>query len=212
MPSADLPRRAAVILAAGRGERMKSPSAQGPAQDRRSDAMLDMAIDTAEALGCDPIVVVVGNHSPEVRAHACAARLGEAARRRAGPAAWHRPCGARREDRRWPGFEGDVIVTYADVPLLTAAAVSIRLLDLRSAGGADVAVLGFEAAAPAAYGRLVVEDGALEGHCRGQGGQRPTSSRSPQCNSGVIVTATPAVSSELLRARKQRLTRRASTT
>jgi bifunctional UDP-N-acetylglucosamine pyrophosphorylase/glucosamine-1-phosphate N-acetyltransferase len=41
-------------------------------------AMLDHAIDAAEALGCERIIVVVGNHSPEVRAHVVK-RLGEAA-------------------------------------------------------------------------------------------------------------------------------------
>ena len=59
--------RAAIILAAGQGTRMKSPLPKvlHPVGGR---AMLDHAIDAAEALGCERIVVVVGNHSPEVRA------------------------------------------------------------------------------------------------------------------------------------------------
>jgi bifunctional UDP-N-acetylglucosamine pyrophosphorylase/glucosamine-1-phosphate N-acetyltransferase len=61
-------RRAAVILAAGQGTRMKSPVPKvlHPVGHR---AMLDHAIDAAEGLGCERIIVVVGNHSPEVRAH-----------------------------------------------------------------------------------------------------------------------------------------------
>ena len=51
------------------------------------------------------------------------------------------------------GFEGDVVVTYADCPLLSAATIE-PLFDLRDTG-ADLAVLGFEAADPAAYGRLI---------------------------------------------------------
>jgi bifunctional UDP-N-acetylglucosamine pyrophosphorylase/glucosamine-1-phosphate N-acetyltransferase len=68
--------RAAVILAAGQGTRMKSPTPKvlHPVGGR---AMLDRAIDAALELGCDRIVVVVGAHSPAVRAHV-AARLGEA--------------------------------------------------------------------------------------------------------------------------------------
>ena len=60
--------RAAVILAAGQGTRMKSPLPKvlHPVGAR---AMLDHAIDAAEALNCERIVVVVGTHSPEVRAH-----------------------------------------------------------------------------------------------------------------------------------------------
>ena len=60
--------RAAVILAAGQGTRMKSPL---PKVLHRVGhrAMLDHAIDAAEGLGCERIVVVVGDHSPQVRAH-----------------------------------------------------------------------------------------------------------------------------------------------
>ncbi len=55
--------RAAIILAAGQGTRMKSPLPKvlHPVGGR---AMLDHAIDAAEALGCERIVVVVGVHSP----------------------------------------------------------------------------------------------------------------------------------------------------
>ena len=58
----------AVILAAGESTRMKSSRSKvlHPVGAR---AMLDHAIDAAEALGCERIVVVVGAHSPEVRAH-----------------------------------------------------------------------------------------------------------------------------------------------
>src|SRR5262249_25139750 len=54
------------------------------------------------------------------------------------------------------GFEGDVVVTYADCPLLDAPAIE-PLLKLREAG-ADLAVLGFQAADPGAYGRLIVTE------------------------------------------------------
>jgi bifunctional UDP-N-acetylglucosamine pyrophosphorylase/glucosamine-1-phosphate N-acetyltransferase len=51
-------------------------------------------------------------------------------------------------------FDGDVVVTYADCPLLTAPSVA-PLFDLR-ARGAAVAVLGFTAQDPAEYGRLII--------------------------------------------------------
>lgn len=143
--------RAAVILAAGRGERMKSPT---PKVLHRvgGRAMLDHAIDTAEALGCGRIVVVVGAHSPAVGEHV-RARLGEGSTAVQDPplGTGHAVLAARDA---LAGFEGDVIVTYADVPLLTEAAIA-PLFDLREAG-ADLAVLGFEAADPGAYGRLIL--------------------------------------------------------
>ena len=117
--------RAAVILAAGQGTRMKSPL---PKVLHRvgGRAMLDRAIDVAEALGCERVVVVAGVHSPAVA-----------------------------------GFEGDVVVTNADCPLLSPDDLS-PLFDLRAAG-ADLALLAFEAADPALYGRVLrAADGRVE--------------------------------------------------
>ena len=143
--------RAAVILAAGRGERMKSPMPKvlHPVGGR---AMLDHAIDAALGAGCERIVVVVGDHSPAVRAHV-GRRLGEAAIAVQDPplGTGHAVLAARAS---LDDFIGDVVVSYADIPLLTAKTVS-PLFALRSEG-ADLAVLGFEAATPGAYGRLVL--------------------------------------------------------
>ncbi|MDB5482782.1 MAG: UDP-N-acetylglucosamine pyrophosphorylase [Caulobacteraceae bacterium] len=145
-----------MILAAGKGERMKSPTPK-VLHLVGGRAMLDHAIDAAQALGCERVMVVVGAHSPAVRAHA-AARLGEAAIFVQDPpqGTGHAVLAAKAA---LEGFAGDVLVSYADTPLLTAKAVA-PLFALREAG-ADVAVLGFEAACPGAYGRLVLagEDG-----------------------------------------------------
>src|SRR6188768_2343387 len=135
--------RAAIILAAGQGTRMKSPLPKvlHPVGGR---AMLDHAIDAAEALGCERIVVVVGNHSPEVRAHVVK-RLGEGAIAVQDP-----PIGTghavRAAEAALAGFEGQVVITYGDVPLLKAS-------DIEPVFGASdgVTVIGFEARDPGAY-------------------------------------------------------------
>jgi len=150
-------RRAAVILAAGQGTRMKSPTPK-VLHKVGGRAMLDLAIDAAQELGCDRIVVVVGAHSPEVGEHV-KARLGEDAIAVQDPplGTGHAVLAARDA---LASFAGDLVVTYADCPLLNAAAIE-PLFDLHGTG-ADVAVLGFEAADPGAYGRLVLgEDGDL---------------------------------------------------
>lgn len=178
--------RAAVILAAGRGERMKSPT---PKVLHRVGGrpMIDHAIDAAQAAGCVPIIVVVGDHSPAVRAHV-AARLGEEA-----VVVQDRPLGtahavlAAREPLS--GFAGDVLVTYGDVPLLTAKAIS-PLFDARGAG-AEVAVLGFEPTDAGAYGRLVLAaDGSLE---RIVEAKEATAAQLAiaLCNSGVLAIDVP---------------------
>ncbi|WP_299171411.1 bifunctional UDP-N-acetylglucosamine diphosphorylase/glucosamine-1-phosphate N-acetyltransferase GlmU [uncultured Brevundimonas sp.] len=144
--------RAAIILAAGQGTRMKSPLPKvlHPVGGR---AMLDHAIDAAEALGCQRIVVVVGTHSPEVRAHVVR-RLGEDAVAIQDP-----PLGTghavRAAEQILAGFDGEVVVTYGDVPLLKAA-------DIEPVFNTDgVTVIGFQARDPGAYGRLILEGETL---------------------------------------------------
>ena len=148
--AAPAPKRACVILAAGQGTRMKSPT---PKVLHRigGRAMLDWVIDVGQALGCDPIVVVVGAGAPAVEAHV-KARLGAAAIAVQDPPLGTGHAVLAAKDAL-AGFEGDVLVNYADGPLLGAAEIE-PLFELR-AGGADLAVLGFETPEPAAYGRLV---------------------------------------------------------
>src|SRR5579859_6340498 len=110
--------RAAVILAAGQGTRMKSatPKVLHKVGGR---TLLDRVIDTVEATGCQRIVVVVGNHSPEVHA-LVERRLGAQAVALQDP-----PLGTGHAvmaaEAALAGFEGDVLVTNADCPLLQPA-------------------------------------------------------------------------------------------
>jgi bifunctional UDP-N-acetylglucosamine pyrophosphorylase/glucosamine-1-phosphate N-acetyltransferase len=146
--------RAAVILAAGQGTRMRSPTPK-VLHKVGGRTLLDRAIDTAQALGCARIVVVAGAHAPTVASHA-RARLGEDAVVIQDP-----PLGTghavRAAEPALAGFAGDILVAYADTPLLDADAVA-PLFDAR-ARGADLAVLGFHAGDPGAYGRLILGDG-----------------------------------------------------
>ncbi|HYF23457.1 MAG TPA: bifunctional UDP-N-acetylglucosamine diphosphorylase/glucosamine-1-phosphate N-acetyltransferase GlmU [Caulobacteraceae bacterium] len=173
-------RRAAVILAAGQGTRMKSPLPKvlHPVGGR---AMLDRAIDAAERMGCEKIVVVVGTHSPTVGEHV-RKRLGEAAVAIQDP-----PIGTghavRSAQEALAGFDGDVVITYADVPLLDAPAFE-PLFGLRAQGG-DVAVLGFEPVDPGAYGRLIVQGGELDRIVEAKEAT-PEELAVRACNSGVM--------------------------
>jgi bifunctional UDP-N-acetylglucosamine pyrophosphorylase/glucosamine-1-phosphate N-acetyltransferase len=173
--------RAAVILAAGKGERMKSPTPKvlHPVGGR---PMLDHAIDAAQALGCQRVVVVVGAHAPGVRAHV-AARLGEAAIVVQDPplGTGHAVLAAKAA---LDAFEGDLLVSYADTPLLTADAVA-PLFALRDAG-ADLAVLGFEAACPDAYGRLILAGGDRLSRIVEAKDAAPEELLVRACNSGVL--------------------------
>jgi bifunctional UDP-N-acetylglucosamine pyrophosphorylase/glucosamine-1-phosphate N-acetyltransferase len=177
--------RACVILAAGKGERMKSPTPKVLHQVG-GRAIIDHAIDTAEALGCERIAVVVGAHAPLVRRHV-AQRLGEGAVAVQDPplGTGHAVLAARPA---LAGFDGDVLVIFADTPLISAATVK-QVFALRDAG-ADIAGLAFEAAVPGAYGRLLLgDDGAV---LRGVEAKDATGEELAvrTCNSGVL--AAPA--------------------
>jgi bifunctional UDP-N-acetylglucosamine pyrophosphorylase/glucosamine-1-phosphate N-acetyltransferase len=144
--------RAAVILAAGQGTRMKSPV---PKVLHRvgGRTLLDHVIDTAEAAGCSRVVVVVGAHGAEV---------GDAARKRLGQggvAVQHPPLGtghavlAARE--ALADFDGDVVVLNGDCPLLRIEDLT-ELFALRD--GARLGLLAFEPVDPLLYGRIVEDD------------------------------------------------------
>ena len=148
--------RAAVILAAGQGTRMRSPLPK-MLHAVGGRTLVDRAIDAAEALGCEKIVVVVGTQSPALTKR-ITDRLGTYA-----VAVQDPPLGtahavlAARDALR--GFEGDVVITNGDHPLQGPADMA-PLFALREAG-ADIAVLGFEAADPSAYGRMLLDKDRL---------------------------------------------------
>ncbi|HUZ13985.1 MAG TPA: bifunctional UDP-N-acetylglucosamine diphosphorylase/glucosamine-1-phosphate N-acetyltransferase GlmU [Caulobacteraceae bacterium] len=149
--------RAAVILAAGEGTRMRSPT---PKVLHRvgGRTLIDHAIDAAEGAGCAPIVVVVGASGEAVRAHV-AARLGPNALavQDAPLGTGHAVLAARDA---LAGFAGDLVVTYAD-GVMPGEAIA-PLFRLRAAG-ADIAVLGFAPETPGELGRLILGAGdALE--------------------------------------------------
>ena len=174
--------RAAIILAAGQGTRMKSATPK-VLHKVGGKTMLDWAIDAAAEMGCAPIVVVVGAHSPPVGAHV-------AARLSAGAVAVQDPPrgtahAVRAAEAALKDFEGDVVVTYADAPLIRAE--TLAALFARREAGASFTVLGFEAADPFGYGRLVRDKaGALLRIVEekdASAGERALT----LCNSGVLV-------------------------
>ncbi len=141
--------RAAVIMAAGHGTRMKSktPKVLHKVGGR---TLLDRIIDTVQAAGCERIHVVVGT-IPEVRA-LVVARLGEDAVVLQDPPKGTGHAVLCAHDAL-ADFDGDVLVVNADPPLLQAQDLE-PLFQLRQ-GGAALAILGFEPVDPLLYGRII---------------------------------------------------------
>ena len=142
--------RAAVIMAAGQGTRMKSPL---PKVLHRvgGRTLLDRVIDTVQAAGCERIYVIVGNHSPAVRA-LVTARLGPDAAVTQDPpmGTGHAVLCARDA---LADHDGEVLIVNGDCPLLQAQDLE-PLFELRRAGAA-LALIGFEPVDPLMYGRII---------------------------------------------------------
>ncbi len=120
-------------------------------------SMLAHVLDAVGGAGASRIEVVVGPGREDVVREARAFSPGAGTveqRERLGTA--HAVLQARQAL-----LEGcdDVVIAYADTPLVTRD--TFAKLRRPLAEGAAVAVLGFEAADPAGYGRLLVEDGRL---------------------------------------------------
>lgn len=147
---------ALVILAAGKGTRMKSdipkvlhPIAQTP--------MLVHAMRAGAVLSPERTVIVTGHGSEAV------AKVAREEDETAQIAAQDEQMGtahavAQARDAL-AGFEGDVVVLYGDTPFLQPDTLE-RMIQARS--GNDLVILGFEAADPARYGRLVMNGDTLE--------------------------------------------------
>lgn len=80
--------------------------------------------------------------------------------------------------------QGDVLVLYADTPLLTAPTLQRLLETLDQAAG--IAVLGFEAADPTGYGRLLTDAGGWLAAIREEKDASEAERRVRLCNSGVM--------------------------
>ena len=174
--------RAAIILAAGQGTRMKSATPK-VLHKVGGKAMLDWAIDAAAAMDCTRTVVVVGAHAPAVGEHVTA-RLGANAAPVQDP-----PLGTahavRAAEAALADFDGDVAVTYADAPLIRAE--TLAALFARREAGANFVVLGFEAQNPFGYGRLVRDGSGALVRIVEEKDASADERAITLCNSGVLV-------------------------
>jgi bifunctional UDP-N-acetylglucosamine pyrophosphorylase/glucosamine-1-phosphate N-acetyltransferase len=125
---------AVVVLAAGKGTRMKSRTAKvlHPIAGR---PMLAYPLAAAEALGPARLVVVVGRDAAQVQ-QAFAGR----ARFAAQPEQLGTGHAVLQAREALAGFEGDVLILYGDTPLLRPETLR-RLLAWKAESGADLCLL-----------------------------------------------------------------------
>ncbi|MEO7691968.1 MAG: bifunctional UDP-N-acetylglucosamine diphosphorylase/glucosamine-1-phosphate N-acetyltransferase GlmU [Sphingomonas sp.] len=147
---------AAIILAAGKGTRMKSdlhkvlhPIAGHP--------MLLHLVASVEALSPARVVVVTGAGREQVEA--AVAPLGVIIALQADQLGTGHAVAQAQE--AIGDFAGDILILYGDVPLVTTATMSRMLDRLHGADNPATVVLGFRPADPGAYGRVIADS---DGH------------------------------------------------
>ncbi len=173
-------RRAAIILAAGKSTRMKSSRSKvlHPVGGR---PMIDWVTALARGAGVEKIVCVVGEGNADVRAAAEAQGL-EIAIQEPQQGTGHAVQCAKAA---LAGFEGQVVVLYADTPLISNETLS-RVFDAFDTHA--MSVLGFEPEDPAAYGRLVTTGFELEAIVEAKECS-PEQLKIGLCNSGVVAAS-----------------------
>ena len=150
---------AAIILAAGKGTRMKSDLPK-VLHKVAGVPMVGHVVQRALDVGAAPIALVT---APGMELVASIAReIGgdlDIATQKEQLGTAHAVLAAKQA---LDGFDGHIVVLYGDTPLLTTETLQNVLAALDDNAKCAVAVLGFQPEDPGAYGRLVVEDGKLE--------------------------------------------------
>ena len=147
----------AIILAAGKGTRMKSdlhkvlhPIAGRP--------MLLHLIAAVAALKAERTVVVTGAGRAQVEA--AVSPLGIATALQAEQLGTGHA--VAQAEAALAGFDGDVLILYGDVPLVTSATMQAMIDRLNADDAPAIVVLGFRPADAAAYGRVIATGGIID--------------------------------------------------
>ncbi|MDP1026588.1 bifunctional UDP-N-acetylglucosamine diphosphorylase/glucosamine-1-phosphate N-acetyltransferase GlmU [Sphingomonas sp. KR1UV-12] len=172
---------AAVILAAGKGTRMKSDlhKVLHPVAGR---PMLLHLIAAVGEMGAERVVVVTGAGREQVEAvvapHGVAVAV-QAEQLGTGHA-------VRQAEAALVGFEGDVLVLYGDVPLVTAGTMRRMVERLHAEDAPAVVVLGFRPSDPGAYGRVIADaEGRIARMVEYKDASEPERAET-LCNSGLM--------------------------
>ena len=147
---------AIVILAAGKGTRMKSDlhKVLHPIAGR---AMIDHLMASAAALAPTKTVVVVGAGREQLES-----ALGDRAATCLQEPQMGTGHAVQQAARELEGFSGDVLVLYGDVPFVKGETMQAMLDRLHAEDRPKVVVLGFEPDDAGAYGRVIADgDGRI---------------------------------------------------
>jgi len=170
-----------IVLAAGRGVRMRS-SIPKVLHTIAGRSMLAHVLAAARAAGAAKLALVVAPGMEAVRAEALAAAPGIDIIEQATQAGTADAVLAARP--LLERHQGDVLVVFADSPLIEAATLQ-RMVGALDAG-AQIATLGFEPDDPTGYGRLIVDGNGRVTAIREQSEASEAERRIRLCNAGAM--------------------------
>jgi len=168
---------AIIILAAGKGTRMKSKTPK-VLHEICGKTMIGHVIDTALSIDSSKIITVVSHGMEDVAGaikHASSVVIQE---NQHGTGDAVKP--ALKELK---SFDGNILILYADTPLITHETLAQMMDSLKSS---DIVVLGFRPEDPAEYGRLVVNEAGELIKIVEFKDASPSEKKIHLCNSGVI--------------------------
>jgi bifunctional UDP-N-acetylglucosamine pyrophosphorylase/glucosamine-1-phosphate N-acetyltransferase len=117
--------------------------------------MVDWSVALAKAAGCERIIVVCSPAGVSVQDHITKTLGADAIAIQDPPLGTGHAVLSAKDALQ--DFTGELVVLYADTPLIPASAIEALFAELET--GASVGVLGFEAKVPGAYGRLIMGQG-----------------------------------------------------
>ncbi len=171
---------AAIILAAGKGTRMKSDTHK-VLHKIAGRAMLHHLMASVAELGPERTAVVVGAGREQIE---------KAVGTRAVTCLQEPQLGTghavQQAEAALAGFSGDVLVLYGDVPFVRPSTMRAMLARLHGDDAPAAVVLGFEPEDPLAYGRVIADDAGtilkMVEYKDADEGERATR----LCNSGLL--------------------------
>jgi bifunctional UDP-N-acetylglucosamine pyrophosphorylase/glucosamine-1-phosphate N-acetyltransferase len=195
----------AILLAAGRGTRMRSERAK-VLHTVAGKALVLWVLDAALELDPARVAVVVGHEADDVR-DVCERHLRTRALAGSTPAEIVYPLQRQRHGTgdavrvampAFAGFDGDIVILYGDVPGLTAATLK-QLVAHHRESGATLSLLTTTVADPTGYGRIRRRaDGAVAAIVE-ERDLRPSDRGNCEINPGIYCTSAAFLEAALAR-------------
>ena len=146
---------AGIVLAAGKGTRMKSQRHK-VLHEIGGKPMIDHLLDQVAQLGAERTVVIVGEGREQLEAH-----LGDSVSYAVQDQQLGTGHAVMQAKHALAGFTGDVLIMYGDVPFVRSETMAEMTARLNGDDAPAAVVLGFEPDDPLQYGRVIAADGRI---------------------------------------------------